>query len=272
MALTAILGIFVLLQYSEEGYLRRNGIRVTATVTELASDQNSCVRCPLEFMIDGERYYVKETIGDDGGEDERKYHPGDLIDLYVDPNDMTHTIAAFDIERNVEFGVFGAVVAAVAVVIAPFWFKREIESSITQSPGGRDDRGRWSCADTRGALGQIDLGTWCGVCDRCPEAKSGHRRHSREHFKHESNRRERAMPAMIAPKVLSWATDLDDDTARQAARSAELPFVFQHVALMPDAHLGYGATVGSVIPTSGAIIPSAVGVDIGCGMIAARLA
>ena len=79
------------------------------------------------------------------------------------------------------------------------------------------------------------------------------------------------MPMLIAPRVLSWATDLDDKTADQAARSAELPFVFNHVALMPDAHFGYGATVGSVIPTQGAIIPSAVGVDIGCGMIAAGL-
>ena len=49
-----------------------------------------------------------------------------------------------------------------------------------------------------------------------------------------------------------------------------MPFVFPHVALMPDAHLGKGATVGSVIPTLGAIIPAAVGVDIGCGMIAVR--
>lgn len=79
------------------------------------------------------------------------------------------------------------------------------------------------------------------------------------------------MPNMIAPHVLSWATDLDDKTTEQAAKSARLPFVFKHVALMPDAHFGYGATVGSVIPTQGAIIPSAVGVDIGCGMIAARL-
>lgn len=47
-----------------------------------------------------------------------------------------------------------------------------------------------------------------------------------------------------------------------------MPFVLGHVALMPDAHLGIGAAVGSVIPTRGAIIPSAVGVDIGCGMIA----
>lgn len=79
------------------------------------------------------------------------------------------------------------------------------------------------------------------------------------------------MPQKIAPHVLSWATDLDDNTITQAARSAQLPFIYKHVALMPDAHLGYGATVGSVIPTKGAVIPSAVGVDIGCGMIATEL-
>jgi tRNA-splicing ligase RtcB len=79
------------------------------------------------------------------------------------------------------------------------------------------------------------------------------------------------MPEKIATKVLSWAVDLDDKTTEQAARSATLPFIEGHVALMPDAHYGYGATVGSVIPTRGAIIPSAVGVDIGCGMIAAKL-
>jgi tRNA-splicing ligase RtcB len=79
------------------------------------------------------------------------------------------------------------------------------------------------------------------------------------------------MPNQLAHNVLSWATDLDQKTREQAERSASLPFVPGHVALMPDAHFGYGATVGSVIPTKGAIVPSAVGVDIGCGMIAARL-
>lgn len=78
-------------------------------------------------------------------------------------------------------------------------------------------------------------------------------------------------PRKIANNVLSWATDLDPKTIEQAQRSASLPFIPGHVALMPDAHFGYGATVGSVIPTKGAVIPSAVGVDIGCGMIAARL-
>lgn len=76
------------------------------------------------------------------------------------------------------------------------------------------------------------------------------------------------MPEMIRDRLLSWATELDEDTIEQAARTARLPFVEGHVALMPDAHLGYGATVGSVIPTRGAVIPAAVGVDIGCGMIA----
>ena len=56
----------------------------------------------------------------------------------------------------------------------------------------------------------------------------------------------------------------------QLARAARMPFIFKHVAVMPDVHVGIGATVGSVIPTRGAVIPAAVGVDIGCGMMAAR--
>lgn len=71
--------------------------------------------------------------------------------------------------------------------------------------------------------------------------------------------------------VLNWASDLDPNALDQAQRAAAMPFVAGHVALMPDAHVGMGATIGSVIPTEGAIIPSAVGVDIGCGMIAAEL-
>ncbi|MEV6865194.1 RtcB family protein [Streptosporangium subroseum] len=76
------------------------------------------------------------------------------------------------------------------------------------------------------------------------------------------------MPQQVAPGLLSWASDIEPGTIEQAARAARLPFVPSHVALMPDAHVGMGATVGSVIPTQGAIIPSAVGVDIGCGMVA----
>ena len=63
---------------------------------------------------------------------------------------------------------------------------------------------------------------------------------------------------------------VDDKARAQLARAAQMPFVFKHVAAMPDVHVGIGATVGSVIPTKGAVIPAAVGVDIGCGMIAWR--
>lgn len=78
------------------------------------------------------------------------------------------------------------------------------------------------------------------------------------------------MPHHLAPKLISWASLLEDGTREQAITSSSMPFIFPHLALMPDAHLGKGATVGSVIPTLGAIIPAAVGVDIGCGMIAVR--
>src|SRR3954465_5770308 len=79
------------------------------------------------------------------------------------------------------------------------------------------------------------------------------------------------MPTHINDKLISWGSDIDDGTIRQAEKAARLPIVEGHVALMPDAHVGIGATVGSVIPTKNAVIPSAVGVDIGCGMIAAEL-
>jgi tRNA-splicing ligase RtcB (3'-phosphate/5'-hydroxy nucleic acid ligase) len=74
----------------------------------------------------------------------------------------------------------------------------------------------------------------------------------------------------LGPKLYSWASLLEDGTRRQAESTAAMPFVQPHLALMPDAHLGKGATVGSVIPTDGAIMPAAVGVDIGCGMQAVR--
>src|SRR3712207_916176 len=79
------------------------------------------------------------------------------------------------------------------------------------------------------------------------------------------------MPTHINEKLISWASEIDDQTIRQAEKAARLAIVEGHVALMPDAHIGIGATVGSVIPTKNAVIPSAVGVDIGCGMIAAEL-
>jgi len=71
--------------------------------------------------------------------------------------------------------------------------------------------------------------------------------------------------------VKIWTDDADANSKRQLENIASLPIIHHHVAAMPDVHLGIGATVGSVIPTLRAIIPAAVGVDIGCGMIAARL-
>ena len=64
---------------------------------------------------------------------------------------------------------------------------------------------------------------------------------------------------------------VEEDAKTQLMNVANMPFIHRHLAVMPDVHVGKGATVGSVIPTSGAIIPSAVGVDIGCGMQAAML-
>ncbi len=71
--------------------------------------------------------------------------------------------------------------------------------------------------------------------------------------------------------VKIWTDDIDYNTQAQLSRVANLPFIHSHVAAMPDVHLGKGATVGSVIATDKAIIPAAVGVDIGCGMNAVRL-
>src|SRR5215211_9442673 len=76
----------------------------------------------------------------------------------------------------------------------------------------------------------------------------------------------------ISKRLINWASILEDKTRQQAVTTSLMPFIYPHVALMPDAHLGKGATVGSVIPTLGAIIPAAVGVDIGCGMMAVRTA
>jgi RNA-splicing ligase RtcB len=72
----------------------------------------------------------------------------------------------------------------------------------------------------------------------------------------------------ISPMLRSWASDIDQATLDQALVASRLPILGGPVALMPDAHLGIGATVGSVLATIDAVIPSAVGVDIGCGMIA----
>lgn len=70
-------------------------------------------------------------------------------------------------------------------------------------------------------------------------------------------------------KTLVWgAANIDPAALQQANRAARLPFVPDYVAVMPDAHWGRGSTVGTVLPTLGAIVPSCIGVDIGCGMVA----
>ncbi|KRV66906.1 RtcB family protein [Pseudomonas citronellolis] len=71
-------------------------------------------------------------------------------------------------------------------------------------------------------------------------------------------------------KLWTQGVPVEDEARQQLMNTARLPFIFRHLAVMPDVHLGKGSTIGSVIPTVGAIIPAAVGVDIGCGMIAAR--
>ena len=71
-------------------------------------------------------------------------------------------------------------------------------------------------------------------------------------------------------KAWTRGVPIEDSAMAQLRNVAALPFIHRHVAVMPDVHWGMGATVGSVIPTIGAIIPAAVGVDIGCGMMAVR--
>ena len=73
---------------------------------------------------------------------------------------------------------------------------------------------------------------------------------------------------LVEENLRVWAEGLEEEAMSQARRTARLPIVTGHVSLMPDAHVGLGATIGSVVPTEGAVIPACVGVDIGCGMAA----
>ncbi|KPC54593.1 RtcB family protein [Amantichitinum ursilacus] len=70
-------------------------------------------------------------------------------------------------------------------------------------------------------------------------------------------------------KLWTNGVPVEDAAQKQLFQTSKMPFIFDHIAVMPDVHLGKGSTIGSVIPTQGAIIPAAVGVDIGCGMMAA---
>ena len=74
----------------------------------------------------------------------------------------------------------------------------------------------------------------------------------------------------VPVKMWTRGVPVDEKAAQQLLKTAHLPFIFKWMAVMPDVHHGLGSTIGSVIPTKGAIIPAAVGVDIGCGMMAVR--
>jgi tRNA-splicing ligase RtcB len=71
-------------------------------------------------------------------------------------------------------------------------------------------------------------------------------------------------------KMWTRGVPVEPEARQQLMNTAQMPFVFKHMAVMPDVHLGKGSTIGSVIPTKGAVIPAAVGVDLGCGMSAVR--
>jgi len=77
---------------------------------------------------------------------------------------------------------------------------------------------------------------------------------------------------LLSNKIFGWTdfVPVEEEALQQLKNISQLPFIYKHIAVMPDVHLGKGATVGSVIATKGAIIPAAVGVDIGCGMVAVQ--
>jgi len=70
--------------------------------------------------------------------------------------------------------------------------------------------------------------------------------------------------------IKSWCPDIEEGALVQAQNLANLPFIYKHVALMPDSHLGYGFPIGGVIATEGVIIPHAIGYDISCGMVSVK--
>jgi len=78
------------------------------------------------------------------------------------------------------------------------------------------------------------------------------------------------IPGASPIKMWTSGVPVEAEAKQQLANTAKMPFIYKHIAVMPDVHLGKGSTIGSVIPTLGAIIPAAVGVDIGCGMMAAK--
>jgi len=79
-----------------------------------------------------------------------------------------------------------------------------------------------------------------------------------------------SVPGGAPVKMWTKGVPVEDEAREQLKRTARMPFIFRHLAVMPDVHVGKGSTVGSVIPTTRAVIPAAVGVDIGCGMMATK--
>ncbi|TWI60283.1 tRNA-splicing ligase RtcB [Pseudoduganella lurida] len=79
-----------------------------------------------------------------------------------------------------------------------------------------------------------------------------------------------AVPGGRPVKMWTHGVPVEAEAKLQLANTAKMPFIYRHIAVMPDVHVGKGSTIGSVIPTLGAVIPAAVGVDIGCGMMAAK--
>lgn len=73
-----------------------------------------------------------------------------------------------------------------------------------------------------------------------------------------------------AVPIKMWLTDMEEGAIEQAKNLANLPFAFKHIAILPDAHLGYGMPIGAVLATTNVVIPNSVGVDIGCGMCAVQ--
>ena len=70
--------------------------------------------------------------------------------------------------------------------------------------------------------------------------------------------------------IKMWLDDIEDGALEQARNAANLPFTFKHIAICPDAHQGFGLPVGGVMATKGAVVPYAIGVDIGCGCCAVK--
>ena len=86
----------------------------------------------------------------------------------------------------------------------------------------------------------------------------------------QNNYKELQVEGGVPVKMWTNGVPVEPGAIQQLSNAARLPVVFKHIAVMPDVHVGIGATVGSVIPTLKAIIPAAVGVDIGCGMMACK--